>query len=104
MNISGILVVVPADRFEDAVVALGALEGVEVHHSDPASGRVVVTLEAETVAAEVEGLKRIKALPFVTLAEMVYHHFEDSTETIDALPREMDEPGGLPAVPPLLHD
>jgi nitrate reductase NapD len=36
-----------------------------------------VTQEAESVGAELEGLDRIKAIPNVILAEMVYHYFED---------------------------
>jgi nitrate reductase NapAB chaperone NapD len=56
---------------------LGSLEGVDVHQHDPASSRIIVTLEAKDVSGEVEGLKRIKALPDIVLAEMVYHYFED---------------------------
>jgi nitrate reductase NapD len=104
MNISGILVVVPPDRYEEALAALGALDGVEVHHTDPATGRIVVTQEGETVGDEVAGLRRIKALPCVTLAEMVYHHFEDSTEVLEGLPSELDESAGLPRVPPYLNE
>jgi nitrate reductase NapD len=80
VNVSGILVVVPVSAIASTIEALGSLPGVDVHHTDAATGRIVVTQEAETVAAEVEGLKRIKALPSVILAEMVYHHFEDDEE------------------------
>jgi nitrate reductase NapD len=104
MNISGILVVVPTDRTEESLLALGALPGVEVHHTDPATGRIVVTQEAETVGEEVEALRRIKALPHVVLAEMVYHHFEESTEVFSALPEELAESVGPPQVPPYLNE
>jgi nitrate reductase NapD len=102
MNVSGILVVVPPDRLDAALERLNALPGVDVHHTDPASGRIVVTQEAQSVGDEVEGLKQIKALPDVVLAEMVYHHFEDSTEIIPGIPEELAEAGGLPKVPPYL--
>jgi nitrate reductase NapD len=100
MNISGILVVVPAEKTADAVEALDALPGVEVHHTDPATGRIVVTQEAESVAAQVEGLSRIKALPQVLMAEMVHHYFGDdiagsddaSPETGGAAPGRKPEP------------
>jgi nitrate reductase NapD len=104
MNISGILVVVPPERYEEAVVALSALQGIDVHHSDPVTGRIVVTQEAGTVGEEVAGLRRIKSLPFVTLAEMVYHHFEESDEAVAGLPPELEESGGLPQVPPYLNE
>lgn len=83
VNVSGILVVTPADRLEETTRALAALEGVDVHHTDPATGRIVVTQEAGSVHAEVDGLKRIKALPHIILAEMVHHHFEDDPEMSD---------------------
>ena len=104
MNVSGILVVVPPDRVAGAVDTLNGLPGVEVHHTDPATGRIVVTQEAETIGAEVDALKRIKALPHVILAEMVYHHFEESTEIIQELPSDLESEGVAPRVPSFLND
>ncbi len=46
---------------------------------DPVTGRFVVVQEAESVDAEIAGLSRLKALPGVTLAEMVCHYFEDGS-------------------------
>ena len=86
MNISGILVITPAERLGQTIDALNALPGVEVHHTDPNSGRIVVTQEAGSVQDEVDGLMRIKALPHIVLAEMVHHHFEDDREMFDRLP------------------
>ncbi len=77
MNISAILIVVPATEIDVASGRLEALPGVEVRHTEPATGRILAIQEAADVGAEVEGLKRIKALPGIILAEMVYHHFED---------------------------
>ena len=84
MNLSGILVVVSPEHIDSTIAMLNSLPGVEVHHQDSATGRIVVTQEGESVAAEVEGLKRIKALPHVVVAEMVYHYFE-ADEEMDAL-------------------
>lgn len=96
VNLSGILVIVPVSAIAGTIEALRNLPGVDVHHTDAATGRIVVTLEAETVAAEVEGLKRIKALPRVILAEMVYHHFEDDEEIARAVsPDRADQDRGL---------
>ena len=77
MNVSGILVVVSPSELEAGIAALNGLPGVEVHHTDAATGRIVVTQEAETVNDEVDGLKRIKALPGVAMAEMVYHYLDE---------------------------
>ncbi len=76
VNISGILVVVRASELQSVVTRLGELDGVDVHHVDPASGRVVATIEAETTAGEIGILERIKRLPAVILAEMVEHHVD----------------------------
>ena len=103
MNISGVLVVSRPEQINDVIGALRSLEGVEVHHNDPATGRIVVTLEAETIPQEVEGLRRIKALPNVTLAEMSHHYFEEDREIIENIPSDLDGEAPL-KVPAFLND
>ena len=76
MNISGILVIVPPHRLSATVDSLNAIPGVSVHYTEPSTGRIVVTQEAETTSVEVDGLQQIKALPDIILAELVYHYFE----------------------------
>jgi len=95
MNLSGILVVVPPDQIVRSVERLNDLAGVEVHHTEAASGRIVVVQEAETVADEVEGLKRIKKLPNVIMAELVYHYFAEDDQLVREIPAELD---GMTAV------
>ncbi len=75
MNLSGILVVVPPERLDACAADLGTLPGVEVHHTDPATGRLIVVQEAADVEAEMAGLLAIKARPHVRAADLVYHHF-----------------------------
>jgi len=82
VNVSGILVVVPVTEVATSITALSALPGVDVHHVDEKTGRIIVTQEADSVHEEVERLKTIKALPGVILAEMVYHHFEEDREIL----------------------
>ena len=103
MNVSGILVVTPVAALDATVAALDGLPGVDVHHTDPRTGRIIVTQEARSVGEEVEGLERIKALPDVILAEMVHHHFEDDRRLIEEIPSELqsERPAG---VPPCLED
>ena len=105
MNISGILVVVPPQRTEATVEHLKSLPGIDVHHIDAASGRIVITQEAESIPAEVDGLKRIRALPDIILAEMSYHYFGEDSELLDAIPPELeDESLDTARVPPYLNE
>jgi nitrate reductase NapD len=76
MNISGILVIVSPQHVAASTVSLNAIPGVSIHYTDPGTGRIIVTQEAETTSAEIDGLKQIKALPNIILAELVYHYFE----------------------------
>ena len=90
MNISGILVVVSPQRVDSMVEQLKQLDGIDVHHVDASTGRIVITQEAETISDEVAGLKRIRALPGIILAEMSYHNFEDDTELLQGIPAELE--------------
>jgi len=91
MNISGILVIVTPERVESMVDHLNGMDGIDVHHIEAATGRIVITQEAENINAEVDGLKRIRALPGIILAEMSYHNVEDDHELIDTLPADLDK-------------
>lgn len=105
MNISGILVVVRPEQTDATIEQLQALPGIDVHHIDAASGRIVITQEAKSIAAEVDGLKRIRALPGIVLAEMSYHNFEEDAELFEAIPPELDDEGlDAVEVPPYLNE
>lgn len=99
MNLSGILVMVPPEHMDACVTSLETLPGVDVHQRDAAAGRIIVTQEAESISAEVEGLKLIKALPNVISADLVYHRFEQDGETVEQLPADVDEFEGLGRAP-----
>ena len=97
MNISGILVVVSPQRVDSMVEQLKQLDGIDVHHIDAATGRIVITQEAATIRDEVDGLKRIQALPGIILAEMSYHNFEDDSELLQGIPGDLDDTDNVPA-------
>lgn len=105
MNLSAILVVVAPDQFATCAAKLDATPGLEVHQRDPATGRLIVTQEAESVSAEVDGLKRIKAMEGIVVAELVYHYFEDDHELITHVP-DLDDAAAPHAthVPEFLND
>lgn len=94
MNLSGILVMARPENLPGVVAELGTLPGVEVHQQDPV-GRVVVVLEADSVRAEADGLRRIQRVPGVLMAEMVVHYFEDDDETVSELPPDIAALPGL---------
>ena len=77
MNLSGIAITVQLHAFDETIAQLEQLPGVDVYHCDRASARIVVVQEAASVEAEVAGLKRIKEVPGVIVAELVYHYFAD---------------------------
>lgn len=105
MNLSGILVVAKSEWVAEVVSGLEALAGVEVHQTDAETGRIIVVQEAADIHAELEALKRIKALPHVVLAEMVYHYIAEDDKVYDALPPELQaEAGEACAVPTYLQD
>ena len=91
MNFSGILVMAKPESHTQVITLLNALEGVEVHQVDAATGRIVVVQEAEDIHAEIEGVKRIKAIPGVIMAEMVYHYLADDERIYEAIPPELIE-------------
>jgi len=85
------------------VERLDQLDGIDVHHRDDSTGRIVITQEAEHIHDEVDGLKRIKALPHVILAEMVYHCFEEDDELFESVQTELNEQERITGIPPYLN-
>jgi len=90
MNLSGIVVAVPPTKLNEGIAALNAINNIEVHQSDELTGQIVIVQEAENVNMEIDGLKKIKALPMVTYAEMVYHYVADDTNPDVAPPDDID--------------
>jgi len=103
MNLSGIAVTTRPEWVEQVANALSEIEGVEVFQTDVASGKLVLVQEAASVGAEVEGFKRIRALPHVMAVDLVQHYFEYDNETIDTIPDELNGLEGI-HVPAELQD
>lgn len=103
MNVSGILVIVPTEHVAVSIKELGLLPGIDVHYCDPQTGRIVVTQEAETIQAEIDGLKRLKGIAHVILAEMIYHCFEEDGDPEAGIPADVDGPEGARPVPAFLN-
>jgi len=105
MNVSGILVVTSPEHIDNVTEQLETVDGIDIHYIDDTSGRIVITQEAETISAEVEGLKRIRSLPHIILAEMSSHYFEEDRELVNVIPPELDDESlQQDAVPAYLND
>ena len=77
MSISGIYVLVDPQYWESATRALDELPGVDLHHRDAESGRLVVTQEADSTQEQIAGLEQIQQVEGVRLAGPVYHYVEE---------------------------
>lgn len=73
-SIAGILVRTLPGDLPEATVRLSALPGVDVHHQENSTGRLVITLEAAEIDDEREGIERVRREPGVVSAELVYHY------------------------------
>ena len=81
--LSGLVVRTTPGRFDDVLAALRTLPGISVHHHDSATARIVVVQEAETLGAEIDGMRRMQTLPGVVDASLVYHVLGDGDADTD---------------------
>lgn len=80
MNLSAILVTTAPDNTLNMIETLNNIQGVEVFHHDQSSGKIIIIQEAEAIHDEVNGLKGIKKLPGIIMAEMVEHYFGEDNK------------------------
>ena len=73
---SGVLVVTRGDALACCADAVDALEGAEVHMRHPETARLVAVLEGDSVAQHEDLLQRIRSIPGVLLASLVYHYVD----------------------------
>ena len=107
MNLSGILIISTPSEIDTLIDSLNAMPDVGVHHIDRDNNKLIVVQEADSIHNEVDGLKKIKKLPGIVLAEMVYHYLAEAEEiTPENIPDDLDEYTGLQtsAVPTCLND
>ena len=77
MNYSSVVITLAAGAEDRALEALTALEGLEVHHVDETSRRVVAVIEAETTGLEADVFERIRRTECVIDVSLHAHYFED---------------------------
>lgn len=99
MHLSGILVVTEPRGLAACRRDLEALPGVEVHHVDPPSGRLIVVLETASLDGQTAGLRRIQELDRVRLAALVEHRVGEPGATEDERPDRTARPQTEARVP-----
>ncbi|MEW6602269.1 MAG: chaperone NapD [Nitrospirota bacterium] len=76
MNISSIVVTTTKEHIRNVIDDINSVEFCEVHFSDQ-SGKIVATIEGESISEQMERLKLIQNMPFVFSAALSYSYCED---------------------------
>ncbi|MDQ1244278.1 MAG: periplasmic nitrate reductase NapD [Campylobacterota bacterium] len=97
MNISSIVVKTVPKYLEEVVQSLKDCEACDYHMHDEL-GRIIITIEGDGVAQELEKLRIIEAIPHVITADMQMAYSEDE---LDA---HMEVIANGDAVPKILND
>jgi len=97
MNISSIVVQTVPKYLEEVVQSLKDCEACDYHMHDE-KGRVIITIEGESVSEELGKMKIIEAIPHVITADMQMAYSEDE---LDA---QMEVIKNGDAVPKVLND
>jgi len=74
---SGVLVYTPTADMSRCIEQLELLPGVEVHHTDANTGRVIAVLESDHFGEQEALLRRVQMSSHVLLAELVYYRRDD---------------------------
>lgn len=75
MNVSSILVKTAPEYRDGVIDRINSLDLCEVHFSDE-SGRIIATIEGETIGKEMEKLELIQGIPHVLSADLMYSYSE----------------------------
>ncbi len=73
MFYSGLVVTCAAKDFHCVHEKLMAVDGIDIHQTDPETGRFVIVLEEETIEAETERFSMLKKIDGVVDVSLVVH-------------------------------
>ncbi len=82
MNVSSIVVKTAPEHMDNVIDKINTIDFCEVHFSNK-EGKIVVTIEGESINEQMESMKCIQGIPNVSSANLAYSYCED--ETISAL-------------------
>lgn len=91
---SGVVVVTKGEHLDACSQAIDGMEQAEVHLCHRETSRLVVVLEGRTVAENEAALGKIRILPGVVLAGLVYHYVDDENGFAGATPESARREGG----------
>jgi nitrate reductase NapD len=98
MNVSSIVVKTTPEYVQEVMDNINKVDFCEVHFND-ADGRIVVTIEGDSINEQMDRMKKIQKLPFVLSANVAYSYCEDELtsmlaqikDTGDPVPEELKE-------------
>lgn len=76
MNVSSIVVKTTPENMKTVMAAINSLDFCEVHFHDK-QGRIIVTIEGESIHDQIEIMKRVQNMPFVLHADLMYAYCEN---------------------------
>ncbi|MDA3946345.1 MAG: chaperone NapD [Helicobacteraceae bacterium] len=97
MNVSSIVVQTVPKYLEEVVQSLKECKVCDYHFHDE-KGRIIITIEGESVSEELEKLRVVEELPHVVAADMQMAYSEDE------LNAHMEVINNADAVPKMLND
>ncbi|WP_331775794.1 chaperone NapD [Sulfurospirillum sp. 1612] len=98
MNISSIVVQVLPKYMDGVLEILKNAQFCDYHYHDSETGKIIVTIEGESVDDEIRNLKIIQGIEHVIAADMMMSYSEDE------LDREIKKLEAQNAVPEMLND
>lgn len=84
MNMTGVLVRARPERFPEVMLALGEIPGVEVHMSEIANGKIVVTVEDGEGFSVEASLLKLQLVDGISDASLVYQYSDEESDQTSA--------------------
>ncbi len=95
MNISSIVVQALPKHIDELIEYFKNADFVDYHFSDKTKGKIIVTIEGETVEDEIKKLVKIQQLPTVITADMMMTYQE---EQLDEEIKNLNESNPVPEI------
>ncbi len=93
-NVSSLVVLCAPQNIESLWEKINKIKGAECHYKDE-SGKIIVTLESQSIEEEIRLLKSIESIEGVLLAQMIYAYH--STE-LEEMRNEIQKQDRIPKV------
>ena len=98
MNISSIVIQAKPEYVEEIIAVCEANDFCDYHFHDVEKGKIVVTIEGESIDEEMAKMKKIEQIPHVICADMMMAYSEDELDS------EREKLERAEVVPPVLND